>query len=141
LDRLLSLFITIWITYSVSIGIAGWCLGDLAGDRRKWRSLIPGWNVVYLFQLAGRSIHEALLVIACFLVAPVVGVFVLVPLGGALMTRTGRHRAFGILLTMPPIGWLGLPILGLSAERFYVGTKSRGDAVNAFKLDHWFRWH
>jgi hypothetical protein len=106
------------LLYSTSIGVTGWRLGRLTSLESRWRLFIPGLNLILLYSVAGRSGFEAAITIASFVVLPLLGAVLLIPLGARLMARTGRAWVWGAVLTIPPFGLIGLPIIALTAEHF-----------------------
>jgi len=94
---------------------AGW-LAWLYDAPSQWSAWIPGWNVLYLYELVGRPRSDGVLALVFLLVFPVLGAFFLTGLGGAMAADTGRPRWLGYLLTIPLIALIGLPCLAITTR-------------------------
>ena len=86
---------------------------SLAGYKRRWRSLIPGWNMLVLSDSVGLSRTMTVVFLWIGLTSPIR----LVQIATALAERTGRPWIVGFLFGLPPFWFLGVPILALIAER------------------------
>jgi membrane protease YdiL (CAAX protease family) len=82
----------------------------LAGMDRRWRALVPVWNVSIYFRLSGINIW---LILACL---PVYWPLLL-PIAGYLHARKmGLSGAVGAIVCIPPLFVLGIPLLALTGR-------------------------
>ena len=88
----------------------------IAHDWPKWPLLVPGRSIFYLFEVAGRTQGEAYLMFILFIIFPLGAGMMVTLLGWSLMAKTGRSKVAGLMLTLPPWGFVGLPLIAFTAR-------------------------
>jgi hypothetical protein len=99
----------------------------LAGYERRWRSLIPGWNVLVLSDTCGLS---RTITLVC-LIVPVTWPIRLNMIGTALAERTRKPWILGLIFGFPPFWYLGVPILALIANESHTLEEEDGTITSA----------
>jgi hypothetical protein len=119
------LIISTFFMYFLSIGFTSWRLALLQHHPGARQALIPIWNVFLLYRLDNRSMVEAATCLVALVALPLVGALLLVPVGASVTKKTGRPWILGALLTVPPVGLIGLPVIAGTAEVFDSANSSK----------------
>ena len=102
------------VLVSVAVGIAAFRAMALGGYQRRWRALVPGWNLLVLGDAVGIDrrifLAGAIVPLLFFLIFPWVG--------GAYARRSSQPLVLGVLLGLPPFLFLGYPILAILARQW-----------------------
>lgn len=112
------------IAISVLMLVSYWKIFTKAGED-GWKSLIPIYNLVVLYRIAG--INPLLILLSLLSGIPVVGTIIVIGLciylAYKLAISFGKSSGFTVGLVLVPV--IFYPILGLG-EATYVGTKYNG---------------